>query len=677
MSYIKIQKIKKELIETPEKGYIYFGYDDISVDGESKGFWIKDDDGTVSYIVGQNSSAPTISNIYPFSSNNGKTITIYGSNFAPGDTSVSFNGVLGTNVTILSSNQLTVVVPDISTETVNAAVVVTTSNGFSSPYFHTIVHISNDPIIISVSQTTASIGSVITINGSNFIQNDTIVWFNGDSGITNVINSTLLTVTIPQTNSGSTIIFLENVSTGLQSNIVDFYITNTNITFTNFYPTSGYVGDTIHISGTNFAEGQIQVRFGSVQASNITVHDSKYITAIIASDTALGNTFIRVHNIALPGFTVLGSTVGHIPNITSILPLSASSGDTVTLTGINLSGTITVTFSGVISTIISNSSTSCTLKLGSVVQGANRVVVTNQYGSSSPFGYTVSGPIGGPTITGFNRPSQYRNHNIHIYGTNFKVGNTSNVAYFGGVAANATHYQSASDVLTSISNSSPTGDVDVKIVNSSGSYTMSGFTILVSGSTLPTITSVSPIFAKAGDTVDIYGTNLQFANIGFGNYYPLRITGSTTIVDDNHIRTTIPSGIVNLGENRIVNIYATGLSGTCNYSPFEIYSLPEVSPKILSFTPTSGPTSTLISISGTSFTKYWTDASIFIGGIFYNLDSQSFISPNHIKGYIPNTSNFGSATIRVTTPIGSDQKAIFNITAGCFIAGFIECDITR
>src|SRR5574344_1156609 len=237
MSYIKIQKIKKELIETPEKGYIYFGYDDISVDGESKGFWIKDDDGTVSYIVGQNSSAPTISNIYPFSSNNGKTITIYGSNFAPGDTSVSFNGVLGTNVTILSSNQLTVVVPDISTETVNAAVVVTTSNGFSSPYFHTIVHISNDPIIISVSQTTASIGSVITINGSNFIQNDTIVWFNGDSGITNVINSTLLTVTITQTNSGSTIIFLENVSTGLQSNIVDFYITNTNITFTNFYPT--------------------------------------------------------------------------------------------------------------------------------------------------------------------------------------------------------------------------------------------------------------------------------------------------------------------------------------------------------------------------------------------------------------------------------------------------------
>jgi hypothetical protein len=675
VSYIKIQKIKKELIETPEKGYIYFGYDDVSVDGESKGFWIKDDDGTVSYIVGQNSSAPSISNIYPFSSNNGKTITIYGSNFTPGDTSVSFNGVFGTNVTILSSVQLTVVVPDISTETVNVPVVVTTSNGFSDPYFHTIIHISNDPIIISVSPTTTSIGSTVTINGSNFIQDDTIVWFNGDSGITNVINSTLLTVIIPQTNSGSTIIYLENVSSGLQSNIIDFYVTDTNITFTDFYPTSGYVGDTISISGTNFAEGQIQVRFGSVQASNITVHNSKYITAIIASDTALGSTFIRVHNIMLPGFTVLGSTVGHVPNITSILPLSASSGDTVTLTGTNLSGTITVTFSGVISTIISNSSTSCTLKLGNVVQGANTVVITNQYSSSPPFGYTVSGPIGGPTITSFSRLSQYRNHNIHIYGTNFKVGNTSNIAYFGGIAANATHYQSASDVLTSISGLSPTGDVDVKIVNSSGSYTMSGFTILVSGTTLPTITSVSPIFAKAGDIVDIYGTNLEFATISFGNFYP-GLSGLTTVVDDNHIRITIPNGIVNPSENKFVNIYATILSGTCSYSPFEIYSLPEVSPKILSFTPISGPTSTLISISGTSFTKYWTDVSIFIGGIFYNLDSQTFISPNHIIGYIPNTGNFGSATIRVTTPIGSDQKAAFNITTGCFIAGFIECDIT-
>ena len=659
MSYIKLQKIKKELVETPEKGYIYFGYDDASVGGESTGFWVKDDDGVASYIVGQNSSAPTISSIYPFTSNNGRIITIYGSNFVPGDTTVSFNSIPGTNVTVLSYTQLTVIVPDISTETINAAVVVTTSNGFSSPFFHTIVHVSNDPIIISIVPSIASIGSTITINGSNFIQNDTITWFNGDSGITNVINSTLLTVTIPQTNSGSTIVFLENVSTGFQSNIVDFYVTDTNITFTNFYPTSGYVGDTIHISGTNFADGQIQVRFGGVQASNITVHNSRYITAIIAPDTALGNTKIRVHNIALSGFTVLGTISGHIPIITSILPLSVSSGETVTLTGSNLNGTITVTFSGVISTIISNSSTSCTVKLGNVVQGENSVIVTNQYSASSPFGYSVSGPNGGPTITSFSRLSQYRNSNLHIYGTNFKVGNTSNVAYFGGIAANATHYQSASDVLTSISGSAPTGVVDVKIINSSGSYIMSGFTVLAAG-IVPTITSVSPIFAKVGDTIDIYGTNLQFATISFGNYYP-GFANSTTIVDDNHVRTTVPIGLVSSGENKIVNIYATGISGNCTYTPFEVYTLPDVSPKILSFTPIIGPTSTFVTISGTSFTKYWTDVSIYIGGIFYILNSQNFISNNEINGYIPNTGNLGSATIKVTTPVGSDQKAAFTI----------------
>jgi len=28
MSYIKIQKIAKETVDTPEKGYVYFGYDD-------------------------------------------------------------------------------------------------------------------------------------------------------------------------------------------------------------------------------------------------------------------------------------------------------------------------------------------------------------------------------------------------------------------------------------------------------------------------------------------------------------------------------------------------------------------------------------------------------------------------------------------------------------------------
>ena len=49
MSYIKIQKITKENVDTPEKGYIYFGYDD--TDTQNKGLWIKDDDGSDAYYI--------------------------------------------------------------------------------------------------------------------------------------------------------------------------------------------------------------------------------------------------------------------------------------------------------------------------------------------------------------------------------------------------------------------------------------------------------------------------------------------------------------------------------------------------------------------------------------------------------------------------------------------------
>ena len=660
MSYIKIQKIRKEDVETPEKGYIYVGYDDSTVGGSGSGLWIKDDDGNLAYYVLTGSgTGPTITNIQPADSSFvGDTITINGTNFVNGYTIVTFGGVSGTSVNVLTSGQLTVVVPN---NLGSVSVAVHTPYGVSSDFSYTINYKDVKPVIVPpITPTQASIGSTIAIGGYNFVPGSTITWFNAITGETTATSSTYLTAKVPQMQTGYTIIYLETPY-GNSSPPVNYFITDTNPTFLGFYPSWGNIGSTITISGTNFAIGQVQVSFGSVQASGITVHGSTYLTAKVASGTPFGATNIRVFNQTLSGFTVSGSTTGLLPAIYSILPLSASTGDVVTVTGINFDGSVTITFSSEEPTILAKTSNTLSVYLTSnIIPGINSVIATNHYGSSSAFDYTISQAGLGPVITSFNPTSNYRGRSVNLNGSNFKVG-SGNLVYYGNVAAFVSSDATTSLVKTQISNSSPTGIVDVKLVNSAGSYTKSGFIINTSGGTTPYITSISPVYAKAGDLVTVYGTGLTDSVISFGNSYP-GLSTVTTYVSDTQLLTYVPSGLVGIGQNKMVNVYATGTYETYKYTPFEVYSTSTDYPSILSFTPISGPEGTLVTISGTSFTKYYTDASIYAGGSYYMLDSQSYISDTEVRGYIPNTyGNYGASTIKIETPVGTDQKAVFTI----------------
>ena len=656
MSYIKIQKIAKELVDTPEKNHIYFGYD-------SGGLWLKDDDGTDAYyILNGYASQPTILNFNPSTGSfNGDTLTINGSNFISFNTTVTFNGVLGTSVNVTSANSLTVVVPDTPG---NVPVIVTTTYGGSSlPVTYLITHKDQIPGIVSITPSPQAIGSTVTINGYNFLQNDTIAYFGTTPGITNFVSPILLNAIIPNIPTGQTTVFLQ-ASNG-QSNTYNILVTpNLNPTFTNFYPNSGYIGDTISISGTNFALGQIQVRFGSESASGITVVSSTYLTAIIASNTPFGSTSIRVSNISLSGFTVIGSTLGLIPTISSILPLSQIPGSILNLNGSNLSGTLQVTFGGVAATVISGNSTSIYIILDSnTIPGINSVIVTNQYGPSLSFSYSVAGPINGPVINYFTPISGSIGSTVFIYGNYFAIG-SGNAVYFDNVPALVSPGSTSQLITVKVPTLSPTGIVDIKVVNGTGtgSYIMSGYTVLTSGNA-PIINNVIPVFAKSGDIIDVYGQYLTNCTIGFGYSYPPGTTTSTISIDDTHVRTTVPLGFATVGSSSIVNIYATTTGGTFTYSPFEIYSLPLSIPSISTFDPITGPINTFVSVYGNYFAKYWSDISVVIGGKYYLLTSQTFVSNTEINGYIPYTEGqLGSSLVSVITPAGSTQKSSFLIT---------------
>lgn len=670
MSYIKIKKIKKEIngtttpIEIPEKGYIYLGYDDSSVGGIGDGLWIINDDGTEAhYVLSGLGSNPTITSITPSSSYNGDTITIIGENFIKDLTTITFDGVEATTVTFLSPSMLTAVVPQGVIGVI--PIVATTMYGVSNSYSYTINYQSYKPVIIPpITPSTASIGSDIYISGYNFIPGATVTWFNGVTGETVANSSTYLTATIPEIASGYTIIYVETQN-GKSSPPINYFVENNNPTFTGFSPTSGGIGDTISIYGTNFVEGEVQVRFASVQASNITWVSAGEITADISTGTPLGNINIRSCGTILSGFTVTGSAGALLPTISSISPAGASIGDTVTVSGDKFDGTISITFSRELGTITSQSTTSLSVELGTnIIPGINSVIVTNEYGVSNTYSYSIAYTFGGPVISAFNPTSEDRGRTVELQGSNFNFG-SGNLVYFGGVSANVGGNATTSSIYAQISMSSPTGnDIDVKVIKtgiSGGSYTKNGFIISTTGST-PTITSVSPVYAKSGDTVHIYGTYLSDCLIGFGTSYPGSY-GTVNSIDATHTTATIPYGIVGAGQNKLVNIYAIGENGTYKFSPFEVYAYPTSYPVITSFSPSSGPMGTLVTITGTYFAKYYTDISIFINGVYYVLDNQTYVSNTQITGYIPDTyGNYGLSTIKVDTPIGSDIDAPFTIT---------------
>jgi len=659
-----MQKILKEEIDTPEKGYIYLGYDDNSVGGINNGLWIKNDDGTAAfYILSGYGSEPTITSIFPLDSAYiGDTITINGSNFIPSQTHVTFDGVESINVNVLSLNQLTLTVPFVEG---NVSIVVTTGYGNSSPFSYTVVYRNLASIITNINPSPASISTTVDIIGYNFVPGDTVAIFGGYPSVTNVYSSNLLTAIIPNMPTGQTQVFLQGTN-GSSLPYTFFVINSTLPTFTGFNPSLGYIGDTIDIYGTNFSDGQIQVRFGSTQASTITFVSSSHLTSIISDGTPFGNTFIRVNDTSLSGFTVSGSTVGLIPTIISIDPSSASTGTTVTLSGTNFIDVLSISFSSVLATIISQDSTSCVVNISdNTIPGFNSVKVINKYGISDPFPFFVQSISGRPVITGFYPTSGYRSiTTIQLSGTNFSSTNGNSV-YYENILAYAP-IQSSTYIRTSIPISAPTGSVDIKVVTSSGSYIRSGFTVLSSGSD-PIIESISPIFGKAGDIIDIYGQNLSGGTISFGTYYP-GVTDITDTIDNTHLQAYVPS-MINAGENTIVNIYVI-TSGTTLYSPFEIYE-PPVSRPIISlsdpdFDPKSGSTGTLISVYGSFFAKYYTDISLGIYSgdsyIFVVLENQSYISSNEVRGYIPDTHGYtGFSVIKVTTQAGSDQKSGFII----------------
>ncbi|MEO4000559.1 IPT/TIG domain-containing protein [Mesorhizobium sp. CAU 1732] len=219
---------------------------------------------------------PAISAIAPASGSTlgGTEVAITGGGFT-GATAVSFGGTPAPSFTVLSDTQITAIAPAGASGTID--IVVTSPGGTSAVgaagSFTYVTPLAIDAIAPASGPTAG--GSEVAITGTGFT-GASVVSFGGTNAQSfTVVNDTLITATTPAANTAGAVdvevdtATLVNGFTYMAPPAIDAIAPNTGSTLG---------GTLVTITGTDFM-APVSIRFGSVEAANVTLVNATTITA--------------------------------------------------------------------------------------------------------------------------------------------------------------------------------------------------------------------------------------------------------------------------------------------------------------------------------------------------------------------------------------------------------------
>lgn len=402
-----------------------------------------------------------------------------------------------------------------------------------------------------------------------------------------------------------------------------------------FSPASGATGDTVTIQGANFSD-ITSVSFGGEPASSFTVVNGTTITAVVGIGTS-GDIVMKSANDSarIPGFVFAGP-----PVIFSYTPMSATTGDTITITGQNFFGATTVNLGGTAAnsfTIVSANTIKAVVGTGS----SGSVVVGTSYGSDTLAGFTYV-PV--PKVISFSPTNAATGTTVVISGLNFT--GTSAVT-FGDVPVSSFIVVSSTTINAIVGNGA---SGNVSVTNPSGTGTLGGFTYIPP----PVISSFFPTSASTGGTVTITGTNFNgVTSVKFGgvNASSFNIVSSTTI-----------KAVVDLGFSGDVSVISD--AGVSTLAGFIFISPPTIN----SFSPTSGSVGTVVTITGNNFSRVAANNIVYFGSIRAQVISAS---DDSLTVLVPICANYRriSVTVNNLTSFSKDPFIVtFNGGSSLFTA---------
>ena len=613
-------------------------------------------------------AGPTITMVSPNSGAPGTVVTITGTNFGAtqGTSTVTFGGTAAAT-TSWSATSIGVTVPVGAT---TGAVVVTVGGLASNEVSFTVPA----PAITSLNPTSGLAGAAVTITGTNFgtTQGTSTVKFDGTTAAVTSWSNTSIAVTVPSGAATGNVV----VTVGTQaSNGVSFTVTTPAPTITTLNPTSGAVGSSVVITGTNFGatQGASTVKFNGTTATT-TAWSATSITATVPTGATTGNVVVTVNGQASNGVAFTVSTPA--PVITSLNPTSGLAGAAVTITGTNFGttqGTSTVKFDGTTAAVTSWSNTSIAVTVPSGAATGN-VVVTVGTQASNGVSFTVTTPA--PTITTLNPTSGAVGSSVVITGTNFGATQGASTVKFNGTTATTTAW-SATSITATVPTGATTGNVVVTVngqASNGVSFTVTSGSITVSISPKRAGLTVTQTLAVTATTNDGAGVTWTATGGSFSSGSSLTAVPVTyTAASSAGSYTITATSKTDTSKSASITVGVTDLAGVATYHNNLLRDGTNTREFALTTgTVTSATFGKLFScaIDGAAYAQPLWIANLSIGGGTHNV---VFVATTHDSVYAFDADNSASCTTYWHKQLVNSGETYLNY--GDVASGDIEPDI--
>ena len=435
------------------------------------------------------SAKPSITSFSPTSGKTGDTITINGQNFT-GATNVSLGHTNVSFFRVNSATSITAVIGSGST----GKIFITSPTGTDSLSGFTY---NSKPFLNRFFPTSGPSGGTVTIIGLNFI-GTTSVSFGGTPALSfSVVSDTTITAVLGSGSSGYVFVSSSNGKDSL-SGFTYWPQPTAKPIITSFSPAIATNGSYINITGQNFTNVS-SVKFGGTNASSFNVIYSATdvtINAIVAGGSS-GKVYITnsIGTDSLSGFTFIPLTA--TPKINSFTPTTATTGNSVHISGTNFLGTGWVTFGQARASSFTVDST------------GNNVTAIVASGSSS--GYVSIGTITGmdslsgfvfglsttPTIASFNPSKGSVGTLVTISGTNLNNLTSLNI---GGVSAIPVS-NDGNTLVAMVMPGAASGSINI---TTSGGTVNSGSNFTITSTSYPSVQQGNKLSGSGGNPTYVY-----------------------------------------------------------------------------------------------------------------------------------------------------------------------------
>lgn len=606
---------------------------------------------------------PKILIINPSSAGTGDSVTITGTSFGAtqGTSTVSFNGTTA-SPTSWSDTSIAVPVP---------------AGSSSGPVVVTVASVASDgisfgvaPKITGVSPAIAASGESVVISGTSFgpSQGTSTVTFNGTAATPTSWSTTSITVPVPAgATSGNVIVTVGGLASNEFSFAVASHITSAN-------PTSGAIGDSITITGTDFGatQGTSTITFNGI-AGTPSSWSNTSITVPVPAGATSGPLVTTVGGVASNSvsFTVL-------PKVTAINPGNGAAGEPVTITGTTFGatqGSSTVTFNGVAASPTSWTDTSISVPVPATAT-TGPVVITVNGNASTGFSFTVTTTVtlnGKVTVVGGTTPvpgaTVKAMQGATVMGTTTTngVGDytfTSLTVGTYSVEASASGYGMKRKNLVSVITDPTTVNIALDaIVSGPVSYIYDSVGRLQA--TVGPTDTVIYSYDAVGNLLSISRQNSNVVSIvnftpgsgPVGTSVTINGTGFSTTASQNTVQFNGTAAVVNSATTtRIVAVVPTGAtSGSISVTSPNGSAASSTSfqvgaadgPQITGFSPNIGVLNDSVTISGTNFASTASDNKVRFD------NTRAPITSANSTTIVSKVSTTVSSKISVTTPDGT------------------------